>query len=235
MEGLLASDEFMNSVKAEHEDNVAMYLEADATLTKLSDALSRTALHIAAGVGNLSMCRNLVQHGAGLNALDNEGNSALFYALRAGRADVVAFLLQEGAECKGKNHCGLGALHLAAYANDEVSMRRLLAVGGWDLNLQNDVKQTALHVAAHRASTTICDLLVQHGADPQIEDLRGHVPAQLARRMSKIGNEKCLSQKARNATTVVRVAIQLGHIHSQEKSDTTMSHVTNTLPSSPLL
>ena len=90
-----------------------------------------------------------------MNALDDEGNSAVSYTLRAGCTEVAAFLLQEGANCKGTNHDGDCALHFAAFSEVEASMRRLLAVGAWDTNQQNNVIQTAVHVAAHVEG--VCD------------------------------------------------------------------------------
>ena len=79
-------------MEGEDEDNVAFYLEAAARVMLLTNTLSQTG-----------MCLLLVQHGVNMNALDNEDNSAVFYALRAGCTEVSAFLLQEGANCKETN------------------------------------------------------------------------------------------------------------------------------------
>ena len=117
-----------------------------ARVVLLTNTLSQTALHIAARGGKLSMCLLLVQHRVNMNALDKEGNSAVFYALRAGCTEVAAFVLQEGANCEGTNRDGNCALHFAAFSEVEASMHRLLAVGAWDTNQQNNVIQTAVHV-----------------------------------------------------------------------------------------
>ena len=90
-----------------------------------------------------------------MKAPENEGNNALFYALRPGCTEVSAFLLQEGANCKETNRDANCALHFAPFSEVESSMHRLLAVGAWNNNQQNNVIQTAVHVAAHVEGT--CD------------------------------------------------------------------------------
>lgn len=56
-----------------------------------------TPLQTAALAGHLEMCRLLVAEGADVNQVVDEGSSPLHSAIRSGKADVVKFLLDQGA------------------------------------------------------------------------------------------------------------------------------------------
>ena len=58
----------------------------------------RTALHIAASEGHVTLCEYLLQAGAHVNRSDRWGGSPLNDAIRHRHADVVACLKQHGAK-----------------------------------------------------------------------------------------------------------------------------------------
>ena len=64
------------------------------------------------------------------------------------------------------------AARLAKLLNSGVDINARHALNGW----------TALHWAAHRGYPTICRLLLQNGADPQISNQKGDTPAKLTER-----------------------------------------------------
>ena len=55
-------------------------------------------LHTAAGEGGLEATQILLEHGAQVNATNEAGNTALWYAALYGRADIARLLLARGAE-----------------------------------------------------------------------------------------------------------------------------------------
>ena len=57
-----------------------------------------TALHEAAGNGNLDLTELLLTHGADVNALTDDGKSPLTLAAEQGHAEIVALLGEHGAE-----------------------------------------------------------------------------------------------------------------------------------------
>jgi len=84
------------------------------------DRYGRTALHRAAGDGDLEAAENLIiQQGADVNAKINLGwgpqnlNTPLHQAAISGHKDVVGLLLNHSAEVNAKNGDGLTALHKA--------------------------------------------------------------------------------------------------------------------------
>ncbi|KHN93758.1 NACHT and Ankyrin domain protein [Metarhizium album ARSEF 1941] len=61
----------------------------------LRDNRGRTPLYLAAGWVNRQATKTLLDEGADVRQVDNEGRSALFAACMSGRADVVAILLRK--------------------------------------------------------------------------------------------------------------------------------------------
>ena len=83
-----------------------------------------TPLHYAASGDSdqaLAMIHLLLQHHAYIDAASPNGTTALMMAARYGRQDVVALLLDEGADVALKNQLGFSALDFARQAGrDEV-------------------------------------------------------------------------------------------------------------------
>ena len=73
-----------------------------SSLTSLSSAAGRTALHLAAGGGHVDCVRTLLEAGAALNLADNKGGqTALSLAAGGGHLDIVTLLLGRGADLRG--------------------------------------------------------------------------------------------------------------------------------------
>src|ERR1700685_2841262 len=60
------------------------------------DDTGRTALSYAAGIGNLAMANDLLQHRARTDLRDNAGNAPLHWAAQNGRTDLIRLLVQAG-------------------------------------------------------------------------------------------------------------------------------------------
>jgi hypothetical protein len=65
------------------------------------DEEGRTALHFAAGYGELECAKLLIEKGASVDLLDNNKNTALHYAAGYGQADSVKLLLDKCARAAG--------------------------------------------------------------------------------------------------------------------------------------
>jgi ankyrin repeat protein len=81
-----------------------------------TDALSNTCLHYSCAHGHLDLVRAVVARDASfVNAANNNGDTALHRAAWKGKAEVVEFLLQEGAaDYTRRNHEGKTAEDLAS-------------------------------------------------------------------------------------------------------------------------
>jgi ankyrin repeat protein len=141
-----------------------------------------TALLFAARVGDLASAKLLVGAGANVNDEDAWGVSATTLAAHSGFGDLVAFLLDQGADANAAR-AGFAPLHEAVMRRDEKMVAALLAhgadpnvrLGTWtpmrrssrDWNFAPElVGATPLWLAARFAEPNLMRLLVEHGADP---------------------------------------------------------------------
>jgi ankyrin repeat protein len=141
-----------------------------------------TALLFAARSGDLESARLLVGAGANVNDEDAWGVSATVLAAHSGFADVVALLLDKGADPNAAT-AGFTALHAAVMRRDEKLAAILLEhgadanarLGTWtpmrrssrDWNFAPElVGATPYWLAARFAQPGLMRLLADHGADP---------------------------------------------------------------------
>lgn len=95
-----------------------------------ADLFGRTQLMKAAKSGNEWQIKRLLEAGAAVNLTDNDGWSALMYAVRYNEGlECVELLLNAGADVRITNKYGLTALALAAnYNNNPKILTRLLNI-----------------------------------------------------------------------------------------------------------
>ena len=99
-----------------------------------------------------------LKNGADVNAIDNDGITALMWASARGYTDVVRFLLENGANVNVKANDGLTAL-IWASDNGCVEVVRLLLENGANVNAKKDDGQTVLMV--------VCDCLLYTSPSPR--------------------------------------------------------------------
>ena len=92
---------------------VTLLLESDADATARS-ATGASALHLAAGTGDLECARKLLEFGADVNCSNAAGRTPLFSATSNGQREMILLLLNAGADGKVVDKFGEGVLHAAA-------------------------------------------------------------------------------------------------------------------------
>ncbi len=142
-----------------------------------------TALMFAARVGDLASAKLLVAAGANVNDADAWGVSATTLAAHSDFGELVAFLLDKGADPNAYPN-GFNALHEAIMRRDEAMVTALLdhhadpnlPLKTWtptrrssdDFNFYPPlVGASPLWMAARFTEPNIMRLLIQHGADPK--------------------------------------------------------------------
>jgi ankyrin repeat protein len=152
-------------------------------------------------------------HGSGDPVL-GEGTTPLLRAAKAIDTELMAALLDGGADAFAAKGDGLTALMLvaagqvprnlalspAAASERVIVAARLLLERGVDVNAFNRAGQTALHIAAERGSDVLVQFLADHGAEPDVRDRQGRTPLELASSGRK-------DQVARNAARERTVAL----------------------------
>lgn len=155
-------------------DEVKLILAAGKTHVNFRDYDRRTALHVAASEGHLTVCQYLIEHkGARINRSDRWGGSPLDDAHRHRRSEIIHFLRKHGATT-GSGNRSINLIAAAAEGDvDEV--KTLLQIGDsqqqkLNINKGDYDKRTALHLAAGEGHVDIVRILCEAGADVNVED-----------------------------------------------------------------
>mmetsp|Transcript_29345 Transcript_29345/g.73861 ORF Transcript_29345/g.73861 Transcript_29345/m.73861 type:complete len:167 (+) Transcript_29345:87-587(+) len=119
----------------------------------------------AAADGDLAMCKKRMESSfTKVNATDPQGKTALHEASRWGHADVIEFLVENGADLSMQADEGTTALHLAAEYGHTDAIRSLVKLGA-DVNCVDWNEDTPLMSAAGRKQVDAVKVLLELGAD----------------------------------------------------------------------
>ena len=102
--------------------------------------------------------------------------TALHLAAQSDHADVVQWLIENGAEVDKRAQSQRTALELAAAAAASNSLRVLLAAGAQVNDVRSKDRQSALHLAATHGNVTDIERLLAHGANPLAVDKDNQAP-----------------------------------------------------------
>lgn len=114
--------------------------------------------YVAHITGNKLAAELLINHGADVNASDNEGFTALMFASAYGRLDVVEMLLDCGAHINTANVSGQTALMLAS-SHGCLDVVELLCARGAYLNIADNDGWTAVVYALTNDQRKVADFL----------------------------------------------------------------------------
>ncbi|MEZ5465266.1 MAG: ankyrin repeat domain-containing protein [Lysobacteraceae bacterium] len=127
-------------------------------------------LAAAAGDDDPAGVRLLLKHRAGVNASGRFGRTALHTAALSGNNEVVAALIEAGADVDVRDERGIAPLHEAARAGADAVIERLIQAGA-DPAVVDEAGCNALNIACRSRRGTVATLraLLRMGVD------RGHV------------------------------------------------------------
>lgn len=105
-----------------------------------------------------------LEKGANVNGVDVCGSTALQLAVAGGKAKLVSFLLQHGADIHQKQEKdGSTAVHFITYRSGEVA--QILIDNGADLNAIDAKGLSVLHHASRLNNQAVVDMLLKKGVD----------------------------------------------------------------------
>lgn len=150
---------------------------------------SRTALMLASRQGHAKIVSLLLGKGAAVNARSDGGATALLYAASNAHPDVVRMLVDYGADVNAQDESGQSALmevfHRDNNTDKIVEIVFTLLAAGADLNLVNNHYETALVYAVQSCMVQGVRILLDAGADANVERPDGRNPAVLSVTVTK--------------------------------------------------
>lgn len=146
------------------------------------------------GTGNVEKVKEMIAAGADVNAVDDVKDSCyrtpLIWALEkdmARRENMVKTLLDAGADVNTPHFCGLTPLMMAT-KNCRLTIMLLNAGADLDTPGEGLDNKTALMFACEDGSECVVALLLAHGANPNLGDLRGNTALDFGEHNSMITN-----------------------------------------------
>lgn len=181
-----------------HESVVRLLLEQGATVDPKPGQAETSALHEAVnhalsqddGHGHgLGVVQALLEHGANPRPTLFYGSSPLFQAIRCGHCGLVKVLSDYGALKQTNSwQSPLSAFLSTNAPAKEPLLRVLLNYDEFDINAVDQSNSTMLLDAIHHPSAwpddqpSLVRLLLEHGADPNHQDINGCTPLHLSHR-----------------------------------------------------
>ncbi|KJV56561.1 ankyrin repeat family protein [Orientia chuto str. Dubai] len=141
-------------------------LEGESIDINSVDEDGSTALHLAVYEGHTETVNILLAHGADPNLEDMYRRSSLITATIKGYNDVVHSLLVHGADVEQGGINGNTALHYASVRS--VELVKTLVAHGANVNCQNTLWDTPLHLAAGYNKLKNVQYLLASGADTSL-------------------------------------------------------------------
>ena len=140
-----------------------------------------TALMIASMCGNIDIADRLLETGqCNVNHKDIWGDTVLFCVVKRGHLGVVDKLLVYGANYYHVNKNGENLLHCAILSENIDMLQRVMSLRP-DVNHQDNYGWTPLMYAVRIGKGEMIKILMEHGADPMIEDKNGKTASDFTR------------------------------------------------------
>ncbi|EDQ93019.1 uncharacterized protein MONBRDRAFT_22348 [Monosiga brevicollis MX1] len=179
------------AVEREFEQGVRALLLAGADHS-IADADTRwTVAHIAALLGNGTIFKLLVEHGANCNAADADGNTVLHVAMKRPQAEIIRQLTKiPGLDFFAENNQKQTPLHLLAESappNGLEILKIIFELINHNLSPTDAEGNTPLHVAMRNGASDISMGLIRNGAHPGVPNAEGACCFDIARTSPKLG------------------------------------------------
>ncbi|PON46106.1 N-terminal acetyltransferase A, auxiliary subunit [Parasponia andersonii] len=143
----------------------------------IASNLGATALHHAAGIGDIELLRHLISKGVDVNSQSDAG-TPLIWAAGHGQEEALKVLLERHANPNAETDDDITPL-LSAVAAGSLPCLELLIQAGAKVNVSAG-GATPLHIAADHGSVEIIKCLLKAGADPNVTDEDGTKPILVA-------------------------------------------------------
>ncbi|KAK7497100.1 hypothetical protein BaRGS_00011630 [Batillaria attramentaria] len=195
------------------------YLPAIQMLLEAGANPNETPLHLAIKLSYLPAIQMLLEAGANPNEVDSTGLTSIHMAVQGRDLDCLEALLQWSkfpCDLNNRNFEGLAPLHTAVINNDLDIVKTLLDHNA-DINIMDGKSgRTVLFHAAEGNQRTAVELLLRRGADPEIANYAGVIPAMAAQGRSHTFVSRLLTRAVDEG--VDEMALSAGNAEEMEVS-----------------
>ena len=179
---------------AEHIDLVKLMLKKGADL-KWERGTGFSLLHEAANHQSAELVALLLKLGLAVDRKTDTGATPLHFAAMHGTVESVSLLINKGANVNAVSQDGWWPLGLAVNRGHLEMVSRLLAAGAQVDRPDKATRLTPLHAAALKGYGKICALLIENGADVNVQGPEGRTPLYYAARYRNQGVVSLLKEK----------------------------------------
>ncbi|KAK3141007.1 hypothetical protein QOZ80_5AG0408850 [Eleusine coracana subsp. coracana] len=155
----------------------AQYLLDHGANPSVASNLGATALHHAAGIGNIELMKLLLSKGVEVES-ESDAGTPLVWAAGHAQKDAVKLLLEHNAKPNTETDDGITPL-LSTVAAGSLPCLEVLIQAGADPNIRAG-GATPLHIAADSGNLDVIKCLLKAGVDPNASDDDGLKPIQIA-------------------------------------------------------
>ncbi|CAB1337712.1 unnamed protein product, partial [Coregonus sp. 'balchen'] len=198
MEQTVSNVEVCNLAFTGEFDKLKKSILTDKSLACKTDQDQRTALHWACSAGHVKIVeflldlgvevnlqddeivKSLINKGAQLNSVNQNGCTPLHYAASKDRYEIALLLLESGADPNVTDKLASTPLHRAS-TKGNCRLIQLLLKQSASTNIQDSEGNTALHLACDEERVEAAKLLVENGASIYIENKEEKTPLQISK------------------------------------------------------
>ncbi|XP_072448891.1 putative palmitoyltransferase ZDHHC13 isoform X1 [Chiloscyllium punctatum] len=174
-------------------DLVKYYVSKGAIVDQLGGDLNSTPLHWATRQGHLSMVVLLMKYGADPSLVDREGFTCLHLAVQFQHMPIVAYLVAKGQDVDVPDMNGQTALMMAASRILGPEPTGFLVKLNASVNAIDKVhRNTPLHWAVMSGNVAALSVLLDAGANVELENAMGETPLGLAQQNRNPWIIRCL-------------------------------------------
>ncbi|KAJ1467091.1 ankyrin repeat-containing domain protein, partial [Baffinella frigidus] len=184
--GDLDEQEAANFLRAAEEGDVdgIQIVKEQPDLLDVQDDLGNSALHLAALGAHIECVRELIEAGADLNALNDEGNTSLILSticMAEGAGDCAKVMVKAGADAEIQNLQGCRAIHYACGEGNMPVVEYLVKGAKVDVRAVSNDMLTPLLCAMINNRGEVSSLLIRHDLGLlSIADSNGDFPLHFA-------------------------------------------------------
>jgi ankyrin repeat protein len=132
----------------------------------------------------------------GIDAKDSDGRTALMHASFFGKEELLQYLIDKGADTNHQDKIGYSALHHCGLER-QTGTAQILLNNHADPNLLDEHENGPLWVALmnSKGDFKLVRLLIEHGSDPEIENLYERTAEDLAETLYKKELDELLEEE----------------------------------------